>query len=98
MAGLGNNSNAQLKSIVERIENVEAEIKERRDDLKDIYAEAKSNGFDAKALRVIVRRRKQDAAKLKEHEQIVETYMLNLGMLADLPLGKSAIERATATA
>lgn len=98
MAGIGNNSNAQLKSIVERIERLEEQKAETQSDIKDVYAEAKSNGFDAKALRVIVRRRKQDAEKLKEHEQIVETYMLNLGMLADLPLGQSAIERATATA
>lgn len=87
----------QLKSIVERIERLEGEKKATQDDIRDVYAEAKGNGFDVKALRAIIRLRKQDAAERKEHEAILETYMHALGMLADLPLGKAAIERATTT-
>ncbi|MEA2862604.1 MAG: hypothetical protein QOC84_560, partial [Bradyrhizobium sp.] len=51
------------------------------DDIKDVYAEAKGNGFDVKALRTIVRLRKQDANERAEEETILETYMQALGML-----------------
>jgi uncharacterized protein (UPF0335 family) len=72
----------QLKSIVERVERLEEEKKATSDDIKDVYAEAKSNGFDAKALRTIVRMRKMDANERREAEEILETYMHALGMLA----------------
>lgn len=68
-----------IKSIVSRIESVESEIKDRMDDRKEIYLEAKSNGFDTKALRAVIARRKADAKKLAEHEAIVETYSAALG-------------------
>lgn len=96
MSELGGNSREQLKSIIERVERLEEEKKAAQDGISDVYAEAKGNGFDVKALRAIVKRRKQDAEKLKEHEEIVESYMHALGMLADLPLGQAAIQRATA--
>jgi uncharacterized protein (UPF0335 family) len=86
----------QLKSIIERIENLEAEKANLAVDIREIYAEAKGNGFDVKALRAIIRIRKQDADARQEHETIVETYMQALGMLADTPLGQAAIERAVA--
>jgi uncharacterized protein (UPF0335 family) len=92
----GHNSNAQLKSVIERIENREEAKDEIAEEIRDIYAEAKGNGYDVKALREIVRRRKQDAEKLKEHETILETYMHALGMLSDTPLGQAALKRATA--
>lgn len=72
----------QLKAFVERVERLEEEKKTIGDDIRDVYAEAKANGFDVKALRVIVRLRKQDVEERKEHEAIVETYMHALGMLA----------------
>lgn len=71
----------QLKSIVERIERVESEIRELSDDRKDIYAEARGNGFDVKALRTIVRMRKQDANERAEQETILDLYKQNLGMM-----------------
>jgi len=92
----GHNSKEQLRLIVERVERLTEEKQSIADDIKDVYAEAKGNGYDVKALRAVIRRRKQDAAALAEHEAILETYMLALGMLADLPLGQAAIERATA--
>jgi uncharacterized protein (UPF0335 family) len=92
----GHNSKEQLRSIVERVENLEAEKANLAVDIRDIYAEAKGNGYDVKALRAIIRRRKQDADKLAEHDALVETYLHALGMLADLPLGQAAIERVTA--
>ncbi|HEU4804568.1 MAG TPA: DUF2312 domain-containing protein [Nitrobacter sp.] len=71
----------QLKAIIERIERLEEEKKTLSDDIRDVYAEAKGNGYDVKALRTIVRMRKQDANERQEQETILETYMLALGML-----------------
>jgi uncharacterized protein (UPF0335 family) len=71
-----------LKAFVERIERLEEEKKALADDIKDVYGEAKSMGFDVKALRTIIRMRKEDADERKEHESILETYMLALGMLS----------------
>jgi uncharacterized protein (UPF0335 family) len=70
-----------LKAFVERIERLEEEKKTIADDIRDVYAEAKGNGFDVKALRTIVRLRKQDADERREQESILETYMHALGML-----------------
>jgi uncharacterized protein (UPF0335 family) len=71
----------QLKAIIERIERLEEEKKTISDDIKDVYAEAKGNGFDTKALRTIIRMRKQDANERQEEETILEVYMQALGML-----------------
>src|SRR3981081_1496305 len=71
----------QLKAIIERIERLEEEKKTISDDIRDVYAEAKGNGFDVQALRAIVRMRKQDANERAEQETILETYMQALGML-----------------
>jgi uncharacterized protein (UPF0335 family) len=71
----------QLKAVVERVERLEEEKKAIADDIKDVYAEAKAHGFDVKALRTIVRLRKQDTDERKEQEAILETYMHALGML-----------------
>jgi uncharacterized protein (UPF0335 family) len=71
----------QLKAIIERIERLEEEKKTISDDIRDVYAEAKGNGFDVQALRSIVRLRKQDANERAEQETILETYMQALGML-----------------
>jgi len=71
----------QLKAIIERIEKLEEEKKATSDDIKDVYAEAKGNGFDTKALRTIVRMRKMDSDERREAEEILETYMHALGML-----------------
>ncbi|WP_425991349.1 DUF2312 domain-containing protein [Afipia sp. DC4300-2b1] len=84
MTEIGHNSIAkdQLKSIIERVENREAARAEIGDEIKDIYTEAKGNGFDVKALRRIVALRKQDPDKRAEQEAILDTYMHALGMLA----------------
>ena len=94
---IGHNSieGNKLKSIIERVERLEEEKKSLADDIKDVYADAKGNGFDVKALREIVRMRRQDAQKRAEHEAIVETYKHALGMLDGTPLGNAALERAT---
>jgi len=71
----------QLKAFVERVERLEEEKKAIADDIRDVYAEAKANGFDVKALRSVVRLRKQDINERKEQEAILETYLHALGML-----------------
>jgi uncharacterized protein (UPF0335 family) len=71
----------QLKAFIERVERLEEEKKAIADDIKDVYAEAKGSGFDVKALRTIVRMRKQDPDERREAETILETYMHALGML-----------------
>ena len=84
MTEIGHNSIAkdQLKSIIERVERLEEDKKAISDDIKDVYSEAKGNGFDVKALRRIVSLRKQDPDKRAEQEAILDTYMHALGMLA----------------
>jgi len=71
----------RLKAFVERVERLEEEKKAIAEDIRDVYAEAKGNGFDVKTLRVVVRLRKQDVNERKEQEAILETYLHALGML-----------------
>ena len=73
----------ELRLLIERIERLEEEKKTIADDIRDVYAEAKGTGFDVKALRTIVRLRKQDVDERREQETILETYMHALGMLID---------------
>ena len=72
----------QLKSIIERIERLEEEKAALAGDIKDVYAEAKANGFDVKVLRKIISMRKRDFAERQEEEAILELYMQALGMSA----------------
>jgi uncharacterized protein (UPF0335 family) len=65
----------QLRALVERIEQVEDEIKDLTEAKKEIYAEAKSNGFDVKVLREVIRVRKQDQKERDEHETLLDIYM-----------------------
>ncbi|MBR1206985.1 MULTISPECIES: DUF2312 domain-containing protein [unclassified Bradyrhizobium] len=71
----------QLKAIIERVERLTEEKKSISDDIRDVFAEAKGNGFDAKALRAILKIRQQDPIDREAHEAIVDTYMQALGML-----------------
>ena len=72
----------QLKSIVERIERLEEEKQALADDIKEVYGEAKANGFDTKTLRTIIKLRKQDTAERQEAEALLDLYMQALGMLS----------------
>ena len=65
----------RLRAIVERIENIEVEIKELTEAKKDVYLEAKGNGFDVKILREVIRVRKQDQKERDEQETLVEVYL-----------------------
>lgn len=73
-------ANEQLKSIIERIERLEEEKAALSSDIKDIYAEAKANGFDTKAIREVIKIRKQDRNERAEREAIVELYIQQLEM------------------
>lgn len=71
----------QLKAFVERIERLEEEKQGITDDIKDVYAEAKANGFDVKVLRQVIKMRKQDASERAELESLLELYLSALGMM-----------------
>jgi uncharacterized protein (UPF0335 family) len=78
---LGGAAQGQLKSLVERIERLEEDKAAVSADLKEVYAEAKGHGFDAKILRKVVRLRKQDVAKRQEEEALVDLYLSAIGGL-----------------
>lgn len=69
----------QLKSIIERIERLELEKAEVAEQIKEVFAESKANGFDTKILRKVVRIRRQDRAKRLEEEAITDLYLAALG-------------------
>ncbi len=71
----------QLKSIIERVERLEEEKKTIADDIKEVYAEAKANGFDTKTLRKVVTLRKKDRAEREEEEAMLDLYLNALGMV-----------------
>jgi uncharacterized protein (UPF0335 family) len=70
----------RLRSIVERIERLEEERKALSGDIRDIYAEAKSAGFDVKVLRQLIRIRRQEPADVEEQESLLDVYRRALGM------------------
>ena len=70
----------QIRAFIERIERMEEEKQAIADDIKEIYAEAKGNGFDTKVLRQVVRIRKQDRAERMEQEALLDLYLAALGM------------------
>jgi uncharacterized protein (UPF0335 family) len=71
----------QLKAFIERIERLESEKADLANDIREVYAESKGNGFDVKAIRTIIKMRKQDADERAEEEAILDTYLQALGML-----------------
>ncbi|MGD1934104.1 MAG: DUF2312 domain-containing protein [Candidatus Phaeomarinobacter sp.] len=82
MAQTGGIARDQLKSIVERIERLEEEKAALAADIREVYAEAKGNGYDVKALRRVVRERKLDRAEFQEQEAIIDLYRSALGLAA----------------
>jgi len=70
----------QLRAFVERIERLEEEKKQLSDDIKDVYAEAKGNGFDVKILKKVISLRKKDVNEREEEETILDLYLQALGM------------------
>src|SRR5687768_3359076 len=81
---LAGSAKDHLRAFVERIERLEEEKAALAEDIREVYAEAKSSGFDAKAIRAIVRMRKQPDNERMEQEALLATYMHALGMIAGL--------------
>jgi uncharacterized protein (UPF0335 family) len=80
MAKAGGVAGERLKSFIERVERLEEEKKALADDIRDVYSEARANGFEVKVMRQIVKIRKMDKDDLDEQEALLETYMRALGM------------------
>ena len=78
-------TNNQLKSIIERIEHLETERATVADDIKEVYAEAKGTGFDPKILKKVIAIRRRASAEVEAEQELIETYMSAVGMLADTP-------------
>ena len=78
---LNGTAQGRLKSLIERIDRLEEDKAAVQADLKEVYAEAKAEGFDAKILRKVVRIRKQDRAKRQEEEALIDLYLQALGGL-----------------
>jgi uncharacterized protein (UPF0335 family) len=78
---LNGTAQTQLKTIIERIERLEEDKAAIMADQKEVYAEAKGNGFDVKVIRKVVRLRKQDRAKRLEEEAILDLYLSAIGGL-----------------
>ena len=82
MTNIGGVAKDQLKTVIERIERLEQEKAQLAADIREVYAEAKANGFDTKTLRQIVRLRKMDADDRQEQEHMLELYLEALNMKA----------------
>ena len=84
MSDAGHNSIAgdRLRSIVERVERLEDERKALTADVKDIYTEAKSAGFDVKVIRQLIRIRKQEPSEVEEQDALLDLYKHAIGMIA----------------
>lgn len=95
MTEAGHNAIAKdrLQSLVQRIERLEEERKALGSDIKDIYTEAKSAGFDVKVLRQLIVERRKDPAEVEDQRTLLEVYRDALGEFASSPLGRAAMER-----
>lgn len=80
IAATGGNSAGQLRAFIERAERMAEEKKAISEDTKEIFAEAKANGFDPKIMKIIIKRRAADAAELAEQDALIDTYSKSLGM------------------
>ena len=87
-------TNNQLREIVERIERIEDQRASLAEDVKDVLLEAKSVGFDVKIIKKLLAMRKKDPADIRQEQELLDTYMAALGMLADTPLGQAALRSA----
>jgi len=78
---VGGVSKGQLRSLIERIERLEEEKAALSADIREVYAEAKSNGYDPKIMRQVVRIRKMDGNERAEQEALLDTYLAAMGMI-----------------
>lgn len=94
MADVSGVAGDRLKSFIERIERLEEERQAIGADIKEVFAEAKGNGFDTKIMRQLIKERRMDKDDLDEQETLLEIYKRALGMLIDTPLGEAAVKAA----
>ena len=92
MADVGGIAGERLRSFIERIERLEEEKRTLAADIKEVYAEAKGNGFDAKIMRQIIRIRRMDKDDLDEQETLLDIYKRALGMLPETEPASAAAE------
>jgi uncharacterized protein (UPF0335 family) len=90
MSGPGGIAGERLLSFVERIENLEEEIKALTEGKKEVFAEAKGEGFDIKILKEIIRLRKQDQDERDERDTLLDLYMQAIDSAAAAPIAKAA--------
>lgn len=83
----------ELRLLIERVERLNEEKKNIADDIRDVFLEAKSRGFDPKTMRAIIKLRAMDPHERREAEALLDTYKAALGMLDGTPLGRWALER-----
>jgi len=86
---IGDNAAKDLTSVIERIERLEDEKKQIASDISDIYKETKGRGYDAAALKEIVKIRREDPSKREARETMVDVYMRAINRWEDTPLGKA---------
>jgi uncharacterized protein (UPF0335 family) len=90
MPDIGGIAGERLRSFIERIERLEEEKRTLAADIKEVYAEAKGNGFDAKIMRQLIRLRRMDQDDLDEQESLLDVYKRALGMLPEAPASAAA--------
>lgn len=79
--GVGGIAGERLRSFIERVERLEEEKSALAEDIREVYAEAKGVGFDAKTMRKIVKLRKMDAEKRREEDELLELYCTAIGLI-----------------
>ena len=89
MSDIGDNAAKNVISIIERIERLEDEKKQIASDISDIYKETKGRGYDAAALKEIIKIRKEDPSKREARESMVDVYMRAISRWEDTPLGNA---------
>jgi uncharacterized protein (UPF0335 family) len=90
MPDVGGIAGERLRSFIERIERLEEEKRTLAEDIKEVFAEAKGSGFDAKIMRQIIKIRRTDKDDLDEQETLLDIYKRALGMLPDMPESAAA--------
>jgi uncharacterized protein (UPF0335 family) len=90
MPDIGGIAGERLRSFIERIERLEEEKRALAADIKEVYAEAKGNGFDAKIMRQLIRLRRMDKDDLDEQESLLDVYKRALGMLPEAAASAAA--------
>jgi uncharacterized protein (UPF0335 family) len=81
---------SKIRSFVERVENIDGELAELNEQKKEVFAEAKGEGFDVKILKEIIKLRKQDQDERDEHESLLDLYMRAMETASEEPVAKAA--------